>query len=236
MACFSRAYTGLRGKPVKNAIGGVVKVCGSVRARAAFRLAAIALTTAILAGCGVSTLTSPFNSSKKKANSWEAEVTEARLLEAARNDTGGGMDLAYAAAHCPQIKVRPGERLLTIYEIGRVGDGLAIQHRGEITKTARECQIHPDRIDIKYGFAGRVLLGPKGRPGTFKMPLKVNIADRNQNIVATQKADITVTITPDNPVGYFSKVREISIPLPPGSAASDFQVYVAFERTSPGAG
>lgn len=190
----------------------------------------------MLAGCGMSTLTAPFNSSDKKPNSWQAQVTEARLLEAARNDTGSGMDLAYSAAHCPQIKVRPGERLLTIYEIGRVGDALAVQHRGEITKTARECQIYPDRIEIKYGFAGRVLMGPKGRPGTYRMPLKVNIADRTQNIVATQKAEISVTINEGNPVAYFSKVRDISIPLPPGTAASDFQIYVAFERAAPGAG
>lgn len=202
----------------------------------ALRLFTVGLCAAVLAGCGMSTLTSPFDSKEKKANSWEAQVTEAGLLDAARNDTGGSMELAYSAAHCPQIKVRPGERLLTIYEIGRVGDSLAVQHRGEITKTARQCQIYPDRIEIRYGFAGRVLMGPKGRPGTYSMPIKVNIADRDRNIVATQKAEIAVTINQGNPVAYFSKVRDISIPLPPGSAASDFQVFVAFEHTGPGAG
>ena len=30
---------------------------------------------------------------------------------------------------------------------------------------ARECQLYPDRVVVKYGFAGRVLLGPKGHPG-----------------------------------------------------------------------
>lgn len=202
----------------------------------ALRVVTVSLVAAMLAGCGMSTLTSPFDSKEKKPNSWDAQVTEAGLLDAARNDRGGTVDLAYSAAHCPQIKTRPGERLLTIYEIGRVGDSLAVQHRGEITKTARQCQIFPDRIEIKYGFAGRVLMGPKGRPGTYRMPLKINIADHKQNIVATQKAEITVTINQGNPVAYFSKVRDISIPLPPGSAASDFQIYVAFERTGPGAG
>jgi hypothetical protein len=202
----------------------------------ALRLVTICICAAALAGCGMSTLTAPFDSEEKKPNTWEAQVTEAGLLDAARNDRGGTVDYAYSAAHCPQMKVRPGERLLTIYEIGRVGDSLAVQHRGEITKTARQCQIYPDRIEIKYGFAGRVLMGPKGRPGTYRMPIKVNIADRNQNIVATQKAEITVTINQGNPVAYFSKVRDILVPLPPGSAASDFQIYVAFERTGAGAG
>lgn len=232
----SRVYTGLRGKPVKNVNGGVVKVCGYGNAKAAFHLFTIVLCAVSLSGCGVSQLTSPFGGAEKKVNNWDAQVTEGRLLEAARNDTGGAFMAAPSAANCPQIKSRATERLLTIYEIGRVGDSLAVQHRGEITRTARECQISPDRIQIKYGFAGRVLMGPKGRPGTFRMPIKVNIADRNQNIVATQKADVTVTITASNPVAYFSAVREIAIPLPPGVPPSDFQVYVAFERTAPGAG
>lgn len=189
-----------------------------------------------LAGCGVSQLTSPFGGSEESGNGWDAQVSEARLLEAARNDSGGAMMMAGTGAQCPEIRVRPGERLLTIYEIGRVGDGLAIQHRGEITKTARECRISPSRIEVKYGFAGRLLLGPKGRPGTYKLPLKVNIADREQNIVVSQKAELSVTVSGDNPVGYFSMVRDIEIPLPPGTTPSDFKVFVAFEQTAPGAG
>jgi hypothetical protein len=184
----------------------------------------------------MSQLTSPFGSSKKKPAGWEASVSEERLLEAAKTDTSGQIAMSSAAVHCPRFTAQPSDRLLTIYEIGRVGDGLAIQHRGEITKTARECQIFPDRIDIKYGFAGRVLLGPRGHPGTFKLPVKIHMTDRSQNIVASQKAELTVTITPENPIGYFSTVRDISVPLPAGVPPSDYQLFVAFDRSAPGAG
>ena len=111
-----------------------------------------------------------------------------------------------------------------------------IQHRGEITKTARECQIHPTKIDVKYGFAGRVLLGPRGQPGTYNLPLKVHVTDRAQNIVSTQSTQLSVTITAENPIGFFSTVREISIPLPAGATPSDYQLLVAFDRSAPGAG
>ncbi len=66
---------------------------------------------------------------------------------------------------------------MTIYEQGRVGDGLAVMHRGEISKTARECHIEGNRITVKYGFSGRVLLGPKGRTGNVALPLQVFVAD-----------------------------------------------------------
>ena len=41
---------------------------------------------------------------------------------------------------------------------------------------------------MKYGFAGRVLLGPKGRPGPITLPLKVHVTDKSRNRVATHSA------------------------------------------------
>ncbi len=57
---------------------------------------------------------------------------------------------------------RPSRHL---YEAGHTNDAQAIIHRGEITKLARECQFYGDRVVVKYGVAGRVLLGPRGSPG-----------------------------------------------------------------------
>ncbi|MFQ5626108.1 MAG: hypothetical protein ACE5FM_05585, partial [Methyloligellaceae bacterium] len=143
-------------------------------------------------------------------------MSEASLLEAARTDTTGQVSIETAMTGCPQFKIWPRDRLLTVYDIGREGDGLAIQYRGEITKTARECQIQPNHVTVKYGFAGRVLLGPRGRPGQVQMPIQVHVTDRTRNIISTQKVAIDVTIPNGNPVGYFSAVREVSFTLAPG--------------------
>ena len=216
--------------------GDVVKVSSISAVKSAARLTICVALSGVLTACAMSAITSPFRSSDKKKSSRNATVSEERLLDAAKTDTSGQTDLASAATHCPTITVSTSDRLLTIYEVGRIGDGLAIQHRGEITKTARECRIAPDRIDIKYGFAGRVLLGPRGRPGQFTLPLKVHITDKSRNIVSTQNVRLAVTITANNPIGYFSAVREIALPLPAGSTPSDFQLVVAFDRTAPGSG
>ncbi|MDH3580426.1 MAG: hypothetical protein OEM91_07340 [Hyphomicrobiales bacterium] len=184
----------------------------------------------------MSQMTSPFRKDKAKPSSWNPTVSEERLLEAAKTDTTGQVDMASSAIHCPRFSVWPRDRLLTVYEVGRVGDALAIQHRGEITKTARECQIFPDKITIKYGFAGRLLLGPRGRPGRFTLPVKVHITDRTRNIVSTQNLKLNVTIAADNPIGFFSTVNQVVIPLPPGTPPSDYRLFVAFDRNAPGTG
>ena len=79
---------------------------------------------------------------------------------------------------------------LTIYEDGRAGDGLAIMHRGEITKTARECQIEPGRVTVRYGFSGRVLLGSRGKAGNVSLPVNVVVTDTKREKIASDTVSV----------------------------------------------
>jgi hypothetical protein len=162
-------------------------------------------------------------------------VSQDQLLAAAKSDVGSG-GLGEPAQGCPRFQVWSREGYVTIYEPGRVGDGLAVMHRGEITRTARECQIDQDRITVKYGFSGRVLLGPKGKSGHVTLPLNVFVTDAKHERILTDKVRIDVDIVLDKPIGYFSLVRTLSFPFPEGSRAQEYEVYVAFDRTAPGAG
>ncbi len=113
---------------------------------------------------------------------------------------------------------------------------MAVVHRGEITKMARECQLYSDRVIVKYGFAGRVLLGPKGAPGTVTFGVNIRVADGDKNTLATDKMNITTTVPPDAPAGYFSMVREIAFPVTMGTRPQDYKIFVAFDRNVAGAG
>jgi hypothetical protein len=187
----------------------------------------------LMSGCAVSKFSNPFGAGSPDTSA--SAVTEDRLMQTAKADSGedlpGGM-----SAHCPQVVAWPRDRLLTIYQPGHVGDNLAVVHRGEITKMARECQLYSDRVVVKYGFAGRVLLGPKGTPGTISMPVSVRVAGAEQKTLATDKMSIAATVPAGNPVGYFSMVREIAFPIVVGTRPEDYKVFVAFDRNVPNAG
>jgi hypothetical protein len=109
-------------------------------------------------------------------------------------------------------------------------------HRGEITKLSRECQIYGDRVTVRYGFAGRVLLGPKGKPGQVTMPISIKVADADRKVLANDKASVSTIVPTENPVGYFSMVKEITFPMTMGMRPEDYKVFVAFERIQAGAG
>lgn len=194
------------------------------------RAGSLLLALLVLSACAISSISNPFKSSES------APVTQDQMLASARADAAPMASLNGDSLHCPQVVAWPTDRLLTIYAGGHIGDTQAIVHRGEITKLARECQIYGDRIVVKYGFAGRVLLGPKGSPGQVMLPISIKVADADRKVLANDKASVSTIIPSENPVGYFSMVKEISFPITMGSRPEDYKVFVAFERTQAGAG
>jgi hypothetical protein len=203
--------------------------------------ALVAALASALAGCSMSSLTSGIGGgwfgSGETAKTEVGGVSEDQLLAAAKTDAGTTGSIGLDVAHgCPRFQVWSREGYVTIYEPGKVGDGLAVMHRGEITKTARECQMEPGRITVKYGFSGRVLLGPKGRTGRVTLPLNVFVTDARREKVVTDKVKVDVDVAVEKPIGYFSFVRTITFAVPEGSRPAEFEVYVGFDRATPGAG
>ncbi len=213
-----------------------------VEVRAAIgKICGIALAISV-SGCGMSSLTSGigggiFGGKATETASTGGGVSAETLLTAAKSDSAGSSAVGGDIAHgCPRFQVWSRDGNLTIFETGKVGDGLAVMHRAEITKTARECQIDNGRVTVKYGFSGRVLLGPRGKAGSITMPVTVFVTDAKREKVSNEKVKVDVQVTLDKPIGYFSFVREVSFPLPVGTRAGEFEVYVGFDRNVPGAG
>jgi len=191
-----------------------------------------------LTGCGISSLTSGLGGGvfKSKAKKTEVQsVTAESMLSAAKGENAG-ISGGSIAGGCPRFVVWPRDEALTIYEPGKSGDGLAIMHRGEITKTARECHIEPGRVTVKYGFSGRVLLGPRGKSGTVRLPLNVFVTDAKREKIKTASMSVDVPVAVEKPIGYFSTVRTVTFDIQPGNRPADYRLFVGFDRKAKGAG
>ena len=180
----------------------------------------------LVSGCGVPKLSNPFGAGTE--NSSASLAKDDRLPEKAEADPAN--PASGKALNCPQVVAWPNERLRTIYQPGHDGDALSVINRGEITKLSRECQFYAGGVIVKYGFAGRVLLGPKGTPGTVTMPISIRAAGADKRTLATDKMSISATVPQGNPVGYFSMVREISFPIQVGTRPEDYKIFVAFGK------
>lgn len=69
--------------------------------------------------------------------------------------------------------IRDGTQTLRVYERGGEGDPQFIRYQGSILKIARECTYSGDEIvSVKFGVSGRVVIGPRGAPGTYSVPIR----------------------------------------------------------------
>ena len=57
---------------------------------------------------------------------------------------------------------------------------------------------------------------------------------KREKVVQTSRVSVDVAL--DNPIGYFSVVRQVTFQIPEGSRPGEYEVYVAFDRSTPGAG
>ena len=187
-----------------------------------------------LSGCGIPSLGGLLGP-KAAVPIAATGVSEAAMLTAAKSDEGDGTADSGGGRTCPQFVIWPGTQAVTIYEKGREGDGLAVVHRGEITQTARECQIDGGHVSIKYGFSGRILLGPRGAAGHVSLPVNIVLTDNQKQRLQGDSLRVEVDIAPDRPIGYFSSVRTITFDIPEGTRTADYKLYVAFDKVPGGA-
>lgn len=203
---------------------------------------AVLMAALALSGCGLSSITSGIGGGifgQQKSDADVQRVTEDQLMSAAKAHSGSpaATPVSGDVAHgCPRFTVAARDNALTIFEPGRAGDALAVMHRGEITKTARECNVEAGRVTVKYGFSGQVLLGPRGRPGPVMLPVAISVLDAKRERVAADRAQVEVSIASDRPIGYFSIVKTVTFALPEGARPGEFVIQVGFERNTPGAG
>ena len=93
-----------------------------------------------------------------------------------------------------------------------------------------------NKVTVRYGFSGRVLLGPRGKTGPLSLPINVFVTDAKRDRIATDHLQVDTSLAVENPIGYFSAVRSVTFDVPEGSRAGEFEVFVGFERKTPNAG
>jgi len=192
----------------------------------AFGVGAVLVSPVLTAGCAVPSISSPFGAGTDNtaSSSLNADDKLPEMGASTTKDPANGESL-----NCPQVVAWPNDRLRTIYAPGHDGDALSVVNRGELTKLSRECQFFGGRVVVKYGFAGRVLLGPKGKPGVVTMPVSIRAAGADKRTLATDKMKVTTTVPAGNSVGYFSMVREIAFPVQVGTRLEDYKIFVALK-------
>jgi hypothetical protein len=189
------------------------------------RLATLALVGAsilLAGGCGVG-----------KLGNFDAPDTAgsgklAELLGLSKHPETG--DAQGRRVSCPEIVVLDGTGVARLYA-GSPPSSTNLRVQYSIEDTARECSIADDKLVLKIGIAGKVLLGPAGTPGSFSVPVRVAVVrNADQSPVVSKLYHAAATIAARRTEESFTIISEpISLPFIHDRAEADYSIKVGID-------
>lgn len=138
----------------------------------------------------------------------------------------GGDALDANQVTCPPATVRSGA---SAWQVPAAGGGLRAQ--GTLGNIARECTVVNGNMNIKVGIEGRVLLGEKGSPGAFSVPIRVAlvIEGPNPKTIQTKFFTVPVQVPANETQAGFAVVEDgIVLPMPPKEKLDELDRYIIY--------
>lgn len=129
-------------------------------------------------------------------------------------------------AYCPRPTLREETVYMRQYERGGDGDPNRLVFQAVISDTTRACQYNQGSGVINVVAAGRLVPGPKGRPGTYTLPIRV-IAMRGDQVLYSQVIRHQVNVSDvAGATQFFLSDPNVVIP---GGIDRSVQVSIGFE-------
>ncbi len=133
---------------------------------------------------------------------------------------------------CPKVEILEGTA--GYRSGGNDGSSTSVSYQASIGELARECRILGSTMTLRVGVEGRVLLGPKGKPGTYAVPVRV-VVKKDDKVVFSRAVRISVTVPGNDTQAVFDHIEEgISVPIGTVDPGQDYNILVGFDPSSGG--
>jgi hypothetical protein len=130
---------------------------------------------------------------------------------------------------CPKLDVLAGTAALRVASASEGAVG--VNYQVSMGQTARECRVENNRMIIKVGVEGRVLIGTNGKSGTYSVPLRIAVK-REKEVVYSKLVRLSVTVPNGDTQAGFTHIEEgISLPLTDNNPADEYDILVGFDPT-----
>jgi len=139
-----------------------------------------------------------------------------------------------AEIRCPQVEIRSGTETMAVYDKAGESNPLNLRHQVTIRDLARECMQSETIGTARVGVAGRIVLGPKGAPGSYTVPLRIAVLRGGKDSVFSNTVRVPVAIAPGQTSAAFDYVAEdVSWPLEPKDRLTRYLIFVGFDEKAP---
>jgi hypothetical protein len=164
--------------------------------------------------------------------SWESTIGPigTSATPAAAPAAAGGEGAAKAEIDCPTVTVRTGA---SAWMVTAGGSGPTnVRYQGSIGQIARECAVLGETMTMRVGVEGRILVGPKGGPGSVNVPLRIALVQEGPKPrpLWSKFYSVPVSVPAGASQAIFSQVEDdVTFPLPANKNLDSYVVYVGFD-------
>jgi hypothetical protein len=131
---------------------------------------------------------------------------------------------------CPQATVRTGA---ATWQIPPGTGPTNIRYQASLGQLARECALLGETMTMRVGIEGRVLVGPKGGPGSVSVPVRIAVIHEGPQprTLWTKFYSIPVSIGQGTTQAAFAQVEDdVTFQLPVNkNELAQYVVYVGFD-------
>lgn len=154
----------------------------------------------------------------------------AKMFGFSKPATGAAGEARGPRVSCPAISVLEGTAVERLYA-GTPPSNANLRIQYALEDTARECSIRDDKLVLKVGVAGKVLLGPAGGPGNFTIPIRIAVVRVGDGTLVVSKLyRAAATIPAKRTEESFTVVSEpIVVPYVHEHAEEDYAIKVGID-------
>lgn len=134
-----------------------------------------------------------------------------------------------ATQDCPGVFIDNGAAMV---RVPADADSANVRYQISITSTARECVVEGDRVAIRIGVEGGVVLGPVGAPGSYGANVNVTVRRiKDESIVSSKNYRVNADIPSGGARADFRLLAEpVSVPAVSARAQDDYEILVGFTQ------
>jgi hypothetical protein len=132
---------------------------------------------------------------------------------------------------CPTVTIRTGA---SAWQIPTGQGPTNVRYQGALGQLARECAILGETMTMRVGVEGRLLVGPKGGPGSVNVPIRIALVAEGPQPkpIWTKFYSVPVQVPDGASQAVFSQVEDdLTFPLPADRRIENYVVYVGFDPT-----
>jgi hypothetical protein len=134
-------------------------------------------------------------------------------------------------AYCPNVTLREGTAYYNTYAKAPPGepqdDRANIIYQASLSEATRNCRYGDGQLTMTVALAGRVVPGPKGKPGNINLPIRV-VVMRGSEVLYSRLHKHPVAIPSiTGATQYVFTDSSITVPAP---TAANYLVYAGFDE------